>query len=232
MKAPFTKEGYKKRLNGIRKVRREVAKMNVNKLHVKLQKGNSKTGVNCFTVSLLPVIDCVNCKECRMDCYDVKADMVYKQAKADRSRNSVIHEKDPQRFWSEIDMQVKANFVQYLRINVGGDLNNDDFQFVATLGENNPKCHFLFFTKNYKGINKFLKKNSFPSNVHPIMSNWKGLEMENPNKLPESHVLYEDGTTTAPEWAFFCKGNCTECAFNGEGCWTLKNDEHVVFHHH
>ena len=168
-----------------------------------------------------------------MDCYDVKADMIYKQAKADRSRNSVIHEKDPERFWNEIDAQIKANFVEYLRINVGGDLSNGDFELVAALAENNPKCHFLFFTKNYKGINKFLKDNTFPSNVHAIMSAWPGLEMENPNHLPESHILYDDGSTTAPEYgAYYCKGNCTECAFYGEGCWSLKENEHVVFHHH
>ena len=167
-----------------------------------------------------------------MDCYDVKSDMVYKQVKEDRSRNSVIHEKDPKRFWDEIDMQIKANYVEYLRINVGGDLNNKDFAYVATLGENNPRCNFMFFTKNHKGINRFLEKNSFPSNVHPIMSAWKGLEMENPHNIPESHVLYENGETTAPEWAYYCKGNCTECAYNGEGCWTLKPGEAVVFHHH
>ena len=229
----LTAEGYKKRLNGIRKVRREYAKRNIDKLHVRLQKGNSKTGANCYTVSLLPVVDCVNCKQCRMDCYDVKSDMVYKTVKEDRSRNSVIHEKDPKRFWDEIDMQIKANFVEYLRINVGGDLNNKDFAYVATLGENNPRCQFLFFTKNHKGINRFLEKNTFPSNVHPIMSAWKGLEMENPHKLPESHVLYENGETTAPEYgAYYCKGNCSSCAYEGSGCWNLKENQHVVFTYH
>ena len=38
MKAPLTKEGYRKRLNGIRRVRREVDKMNVNKLHENFKK--------------------------------------------------------------------------------------------------------------------------------------------------------------------------------------------------
>ena len=233
MKKQLSKEVYKKRLNDIRNVRKEMTKRDIDSLHVKLQRGNSKTGANCYTVSLLPVIDCANCKQCSRDCYDVKSDMIYKTVKEDRARNSVIHEKDPQRFWNEIGLQIRANFVEYLRLNVGGDLNDDDFYWVTTLAENNPKCHILFFTKNYSGINKFLEKNSFPSNVHPIMSAWKGMEIDNPNQLPESHVLYENGETTAPEYgAYYCKGNCSSCAYEGSGCWNLKENQHVVFTYH
>ena len=53
MAKTLTAEGYKKRLNAIRKVRREYAKKNVDKLHVKLQKGNSKTGVNCYKLQTM-----------------------------------------------------------------------------------------------------------------------------------------------------------------------------------
>lgn len=151
----------------------------------------------------------------------------------DRAKNSVIHALEPERYWKEIDMQIKALFVHELRINVGGDLTEKDFEYLAKLGRSNPKTSILFFTKNYKGINNFLEHHRFPKNVHPIMSAWKGLEMDNPHRLPESHILYEDGTTTAPEYgAYFCGGNCSECHFNGEGCWTLKKGEHVVFKAH
>lgn len=229
----LTKEGYRKRLSSVKEVRNEVEKRDVSKLHVKLQRGNAKTGTNCYTVSLLPVIDCTNCSKCKHDCYDLKSDLIYKQVKEDRAKNSVIHEKDPERYWNEIDIQVKANYIEYLRINVGGDLNDNDFYHVATLGINNPKCHFLFFTKNYKGINKFLEENKFPPNVHPIMSAWKETVMDNPYNLPESHVLYKDGSTTAPEYgAYYCKGNCSGCAYEGSGCWNLKENQHVVFTYH
>lgn len=205
----------------------------VDTLHVVLQRGNRKTGVNCWTVSLLPVIDCVNCSECMWDCYDLKNDLIYPLVIKDRCRNSAIHKADIKRFWEEINMQVKANFVQELRINVGGDLTEEDFSYVAWLGRENPKTMILFFTKNYKGINKWLDTNEFPENVRPIMSAWCGMEMENPHNLPCSHVLYEDGRTTAPEYgATYCGGNCSECAFKGEGCWNLKKGEHVIFRAH
>ena len=140
---------------------------------------------------------------------------------------------DPKRFWDEIDAQVKANYVTELRINVGGDLTDDDFAYIAELGKRNPKTLILFFTKNYEGINAFLDECEFPENVSPIMSAWKNTKMENPHNLPCSHVLWEDGSTTAPEFgAYFCTGNCSECAFQERGCWTLKHGEHVVFKAH
>lgn len=226
------KEAIEKRVKKLRDERDKKLE-EVNELHVKLQRGNRKTGANCWTVSLLPIIDCGNCAKCKGDCYDIKSDLIYPQVINDRARNSAIHKADPERYWKEIDMQVKANFVRELRINVGGDLSDDDFSYVAELGKNNNKTQILFFTKNYKGINKFLENNSFPENVHPIMSAWIGMKMDNPHELPCSHVLYENGMTTAPQYgAAYCGGNCSECAFEGNGCWNLKKGEHVIFKAH
>ena len=234
MRKTIGKEAVQKRVRELRKKREEMMK-DVDSLHVKLQKGNKKTGPNCWTVSLLPVVDCQNCSECMLDCYDLKNDLIYPSVITDRCRNSVIHELDKERFWTEIDTQIKANFVTELRINVGGDLSDDDFLWVYKLGCCNPKTKILFFTKNYKGINKFLEENEFqfPENVSPIMSVWCGMKLDNPFNLPEAHVLYEDGKTTAPIFgAVYCGGNCSECAFKGEGCWNLKRGESVIFRAH
>jgi hypothetical protein len=228
----FTEKGFQKRVATIKAARDEALKK-VDELHVKIQQGNSKTGKMCFTVSLMPILDCVNCSGCRLQCYDLRNDLMYPVVINDRAANSAIHMTDPKRFWTEVDLQVKALFVTELRINVGGDLTDEDFLYVAELGKNNPKTMILFFTKNYSGINKFLADNSFPENVHPIMSCWEGMEMENPYNLPCSHVLYEDGKTTAPKYgSVYCGGNCTECAFKGEGCWNLKKGESVIFRAH
>ena len=215
------------------RMERDERMKNVNDLHVRIQRGNKKTGVNCYTVSLLPIIDCVNCKRCMYNCYDLRADMIYENVVNDRARNSAIHKADLSRYWKEVDLGIKANYVTQLRINVGGDLRTEDFEYVRKLGVDNPRCHILFFTKNYKGINKFLEHNDFPENIHAILSAWKGTRLENPHNLPVAHVLYKDGTTTAPEYgAYYCNGNCSECYFNEEGCWTLKNGEHVIFKEH
>lgn len=56
----YSKEAFRERMSKI-KARRKEALKNVDELHVVLQRGNRKTGANCWTVSLLPVIDCKNC---------------------------------------------------------------------------------------------------------------------------------------------------------------------------
>lgn len=201
--------------------------------HLVLQPGNKKTGHNCWTISLIPIADCCNCSCCKGDCYDIKNVCFQPVVQNDRARNSALHKADPKRFWDEVNLQVKANFVTELRLNVGGDLTNEDFAYVAKLGRQNKKTRILFFTKNYEGINTFLDNHRFPSNVKAILSAWPGMEMKNPHNLPCSHVLWEDGTTTAPEYgAVYCGGNCSECAFNDEGCWTLKKGQHVIFKAH
>ena len=212
---------------------REEYLKDIENVHIKIQKGNNKTGENCYTISLIPIADCVNCSGCSKTCYDICNVCYQPNVQNDRAKNSALHKADPERFWKEVDIQIKAHFVREFRINVGGDLTDEDFAYVAELGKNNNETRILFFTKNYKGINKFLENNSFPVNVRPIMSAWLGMEMNNPNELPCSHVLWEDGTTTAPEYgAVYCGGNCSECAFHEKGCWTLKKGQHVIFKAH
>ena len=42
-----------------------------------------------------------------------------------------------------------------------------------------------------------------------VFSAWPGVEMLNPHNLPEAHVRFRDGTTTAKPDAKLCNGNCT-----------------------
>lgn len=213
---------------------REEFLKDIDNVHVKLQKGNSKTGANCWTVSLIPIADCGhNCKNCRKECYDVINVCWQPPVQRDRARNSAIHKADPERYWEEIGMQIKLNCVTELRINVGGDLSDVDFPLINKIAKENPKCQFLFFTKSYEEINAFLDENEFESNVHALMSAWEDTPMDNKHNLPVSHVLYADGRTTAPKFgSYYCGGNCSECNYKGEGCWLLKKGESVIFPAH
>ena len=205
----------------------------VENVHLHLQKGNDKTGEDCWTVSLIPIADCVNCSGCKGKCYDIRNDCWRPFVQKDRARNSAIRLADPERFWSEEDMQIKVNNVKQLRVNVGGDLRDEDFSLVSQLAKRNRGTLILFFTKNYDGINAFLKERSFPDNVKPIISRWPDMPCDNPFNLPVSHVLWADGSTTAPEYgAVYCGGNCSECVIKGEGCWTLPKGGHVIFRAH
>lgn len=200
----------------------------------KLQNGNSKTGINCRTVSLIPIHDCVNCSGCARLCYDLRNDCIYPQTLNDRARNSALREADPVAFWKNVGYLVRSEYVMELRINVGGDLRYEDFEAINEyVAKENPKCDILFFTKNYDGINKFIDENEFYPNVKAIMSRWIDMECDNKHNLPCSHVLWANGRTTAPEYgAVYCGGNCSECHFNENGCWNLKKGENVIFMAH
>ena len=213
---------------------REMYIKDVDNIHVKLQQGNSKTGRSVYTVSLIPIADCGhNCKECKKQCYDVINVCFQPRVQNDRARNSAIHKVDPERFWNEVSYGIQYNYVQTLRINVGGDVNATDLPLINKIAKDNPKCDFLFFTKSYEEVNEYLNENTFETNVHCIMSAWENTEMENPHNLPVSHVLYADGRTTAPEYgSYYCGGNCAACKYNDEGCWQLKKGESVIFPAH
>lgn len=207
--------------------------IHINPVH--LMKGNEKTGQQCWTISFIPIFDCVNCSGCYNLCYDIRNDCIYPSVLQARAINSALRELDPVRFWQRVGELVAENFVTELRINVGGDLRDEDFELVHYyIAMANPKCDVLFFTKNYKGINKWLDTNgnTYASNLHPLMSGWKGMKCDNKYNLPMSHVLFADGSTDnyCPTFgAHYCGGNCTECNFKSEGCWILKANEHVIF---
>lgn len=220
------------RVNQMLDLRKEFEK-DLENIHVKLQQGNSKTGKNVYTVSLIPIADCTNCMECMRECYDIINVCFQPSVQKDRARNSAIHHMDIERFWQEVDYGIKANYVQTLRLNIGGDIIADDLPYINKIAKENPKCQILFFTKTYNAVNNYLDKNSFEPNIHCIFSAWKNTEMDNKHNLPVSHVLYEDGTTTAPEYgSHYCQGNCSGCFYNEEGCFTLKKGESVIFPAH
>ena len=233
------KETILRRLHKMTDRRDEIIREGVENYHVRLMKGNDKTGVNCYTVSLIPIADCPNCSGCAFGgCYDIQNVCWQPHVQEQRAINSAIHKMDRLRYWEEIDLQVEALFVNELRINVGGDLDEEDFIHLQWLGLRNPTCHFLFFTKNYKGINNYISEyGDFIENIHPIMSPWLGMKFDNPHNLPCAHVLWADGKTTAPDHkAKYCGGNCSECFYHyknnnkeNSGCWGLDNGEHVIF---
>lgn len=214
--------------------KREEYIKDIENVHIKLQQGNSKTGKSVYTVSLIPIADCGhNCKECKKQCYDVINVCFQPAVQNDRAKNSAVHKADIERFWNEVSYGIKYNCVQTLRLNVGGDICAADLPYINKVAKDNPKCDILFFTKSYEEVNEYLNENTFEPNVHCIMSAWENTEMENPHNLPVSHVLYADGRTTAPEFgSVLCKGNCSQCYYNEEGCFKLGKGESVVFPAH
>ena len=202
-------------------------------LHISVSRGNSKMGA-VPSVSLPPVKTCSPeaVKFCGRKCY-VKRYVMRRQKTvgAAYERNLYILQNDSEKFWREVNGAVAM--ATHFRFGVSGDI--PDVYYLANMVEialHNPHCEILCFTKQYAIVNSYLSTRTFPDNFHTIFSAWKGLPMDNPYNLPEAHVFYRDGTTTAKDGARYCSGNCYECAMTNANCWSLKPGEQIIFKEH
>ena len=200
--------------------------------HVSISRGNSKMG-SISSLSLPPIITCSKeaCKLCGKKCYALKIARLRKSVHDAYQRNLNILINEPDKFWREVNAALATS--RFFRFHVSGDIYNDDyFANMVNLAKKNSHCEILCFTKKFDIVNRYLEKHRLPKNLHIIFSGWKGLTINNPNNLPEAHVLFRDGYTTAKDGAKFCSGNCYECSVSMANCWSLKKSEQIIFKEH
>ena len=201
--------------------------------HVSISRGNVKMGA-IPSVSLPPIITCSKeaCKHCGKKCYALKiARLRPKTVGASYQRNLDILKSDPDKFWREVNAAVSVT--RFFRFGVSGDIYDKDyFENMVKVAKNNKHCEILCFTKKFSIVNDYLKEHRLPKNLHIIFSAWRGMKMNNPYDLPEAHVMYKDGYTTAKDGAKWCSGNCYECSTTMSNCWSLKKTEQIIFKQH
>ena len=197
---------------------------------VSISPGNIKMG-SISSVSLPSRKTCPYCG-CWFKCYAQKLERIRPSVAKAYQNNLDILQNDPDTYWREVEAAVMTS--RFFRFHVSGDIPDANYLAnMVSVAERNPHCEILCFTKRYETVNEFLRNGGkIPENLHIILSAWIGLEMANPFLLPEAHVRYKGGATTAREDAVECGGNCTECARTDGGCWTLKRGQQVVFDEH
>ena len=201
-------------------------------LHVSISQGNAKMGA-IPSVSLPPIKTCspTACKLCGKKCYVRRIIARRKNVRDAYERNLYLLEKEPDKFWREVNGAVLMS--THFRFGVSGDIPNTDYlEHIVEVARNNKHCEILCFTKQFDIVNNYLESHRLPKNLHLIFSAWKGLEMNNPFNLPEAHVFYRDGTTTAKDGARYCSNNCYECAVDNSNCWSLKKGQQIIFNEH
>ena len=169
---------------------------------------------------------------CFEKCYARKIERLRKTVRDAYQHNYEVLHNDPETYWREVRAQLMLS--RFFRFHVSGDIPDADYlDRMVEASRENPHCEVLCFTKRYNLVNDFIRSGGkIPKNLHIVFSAWAGLPMVNPFAFPEAHVRYRNGTTTAKDSAKECGGNCSECAKTGEGCWTLKTGEQVVFKEH
>ncbi len=208
--------------------------MNDIESHVSISRGNAKMG-SIPSVSLPALITCSPeaCKCCGKKCYALRISRLRpKTVGAAYKRNLDILKSDPEKFWREVNAAVSVT--RFFRFAVSGDIYDKDYlENMVKIAKKNKHCQLLCFTKKFAICNEWLSEHkSFHKNLHIIFSGWKGITIDNPFNLPEAHVFYRDGTTTAKDGARYCSGNCYECAITNDNCWSLKNGEQIIFKEH
>lgn len=208
-------------------------KIDAEELHVSISRGNSKMGA-VPSVSLPPIKTCSPeaVKHCGRKCYVKRYVSRRKTVRDAYERNLYLLNNDPVKFWREVNAAIAMT--TRFRFGVSGDIPDMAYLLgIFAAAQHNPHCQILCFTKQYKIVNTHLSRfRTLPDNLHIIFSAWKGLPMENPYNLPEAHVFYRDGTTTAKDGARYCSGNCYECAMTNVNCWSLKKGEQIIFKEH
>lgn len=199
--------------------------------NVKISAGNSKLG-SIPSVSLPAGITCRKDCECYKKCYARRLERMRPSVRNAYQHNLTLLQETPEIYWREVEASIMMS--RFFRFHVSGDMP-DSIYFVhmIEIAERNQHCEILCFTKKYDIVNEYLALGrKIPKNLHIVFSGWSGLKLVNPYKLPEAHVRFRNGFTTARPDAKKCGGNCTECLLTEGGCWSLKKGEQVVFDEH
>lgn len=201
------------------------------RMHVKISQGNSKLG-NIPSVSLPAGETCRSDCECGTKCYAKKLERLRPAVRKAYRHNLDLLNYDPNTYWREVEASIMMS--RFFRFHVSGDMPDEEyFVRMVKIAERNYHCQILCFTKKYNIVNAYLNSGRvIPNNLHIVFSAWRGINMINPYSLPEAHVKYRDGSTTARADAKMCGGNCSECAITNDGCWAIARGEQVVFNEH
>ena len=196
-----------------------------------VSKGNAKMG-GIPSISLPAVVTCRKGAPCARKCYAAKLERIRPNVKAAYQRNLDLWAHDPAAF--EAQAIAAAMPHRYFRWHVSGDIVGPSYlAMMVRVANACPGTRFLCFTKRFELVNMYIKERGpLPENLQILFSAWAGLDVPNPYNLPMTHVIYRDGSTTAPASHYVCGGNCTECLCQGVGCWQLKPGEHLAFYEH
>ena len=215
-------------------------------VRVCISKGNRKIG-RVMNVSLMPVMTCANCKECKFLCYDIKACNQYKNTVLPaRMRNTVLAKYYRDEYFKQIsDAMNRRRKNKYFRWHVAGDMMDADyFNRVIENAIAHPDFVIWTYTKNYAVVNAWVDAHGgidaigyrlqpngdltaylkVAPNLNIMFSEWRGLEMVNPYHFPEFRVVFKDDAVKPDEKTnFYCSGNCDICKASGRGCLAGEN---------
>ena len=213
----YRKESIKKVVSSLKNAIKHYMGFKADAIKLCISKGNVKIG-RVMNVSLAPILTCANCKECKYFCYDIKANLQYKNVVDARARNTALLYQDRDLYFETIDKAISRRLKnKYFRWHVSGDIvDYDYFVRMVEIARKHPDFVFWTYTKNYSVVNMFLDVDTLPENLHVMFSEWRGLTMDNPHNMPEFRVVFKSDPIKPT--GFYCMGNCDICKALKRGC--------------
>lgn len=202
-----------------------------------ISKGNKKIG-RVHNVSIAPIITCGNCSHCSGFCYDVKANIQYKNVLNARARNTIIAMEHMDAYFTGIRYYISRRRAhKYFRWHVGGEIPNMAyFEQMVETAKMFPGWHFWTYTKMHGIVNLYCQKHgrdAIPENFVIMFSEWDGMPLVNPYNFPIFTCKMKDGNKNHPveffNTLYKCPGNCDICKKAKRGCMAGEStyaDEH------
>ena len=216
----YSKETLQKYLDDMNATIAWYVRFPVESLEVCLSDGNTK--VPCKNVSLPPIISCHNCRECKKECYDIKACIQYENVMKARARNYSILKRNFDLYWTQIRTKISRMRKKYFRFHVGGDMVSKEYltEMVKT-ARMFPLVRFWTYTKFHSVVNDYVRENggkekAIPANLSIMFSEWTGMTMDNPYGFGTFIVVDKEQTPPAGVW--HCTGDCGICIRANRGC--------------
>lgn len=124
----YTLESIRKVMTIAKKYENALNAMKIDDIKMCISTGNRKIG-RVMNVSLMPVITCHNCSECKHFCYDIKACLQYPDTVINaRMRNTVIMMRDRARYFTMIEDRISRRRTnKFFRWHVAGDIVDLDY---------------------------------------------------------------------------------------------------------
>lgn len=202
----------------------------------KVNRGNTKTGKQCYVINFPPITTCRLNAPCASICYAMKAYRLYPQVKTCYDNNLMSWRDRPKEIMWEILAQIPEK-KSVCRLFASGDFSDINFfLLMVEIAKARPLTTFYAYTKQYEIVNcaMDLLKGILPENLKIIFSEWDGLLMPNPYNFPVARVILKSDTLLVKAIKLKsgklcgCQASCYECGY----CWKMKSGQAVLFDQH
>jgi len=173
-------------------------------------KGNSKLH-NIFIFDLMAITDCMNCADCKKECYAVKAQVQYSATYNKRLINSYLARFELPLLEAMLRKQLASSKIKTVRVHSSGDfISQEYYNMWQRVALDYPKVKFYAYTKVEGLINMGVHAPNFNILFSHIHGKLNFGTLEYIQELKKDHGTFLCPVTTL-QGDLQCGKHCTYC---------------------